>query len=174
MIYRVLSLDIATTTGWAFIFGQARGKFEYGLIKTNAKFSQSQRLAYFRNELQKLLLEFRPSHVVMEDIYSGVNINTTKLLAKFAGVAQECCLSITGIEPYIVQTTKVKSFFKARSKEKLFDFMVELLGWEDDDIQYKKHNDITDAIAQLMYFYHEVLKARNFRTEKDYGYLYEV
>jgi len=49
---RVLSLDIsASSTGWAFAFGQARGIFEYGLIKTNPKFGEAERLSFFRQEL---------------------------------------------------------------------------------------------------------------------------
>jgi len=174
MLFRVLSLDIATNTGWAFTFGQVRGKFEYGVIRTNSKFSEGQRLAYFRNELVKLLEEFRPSHVVIEDVYSGLNVKTMKLLAKYAGVAQEVCTSMIGIDAYIIHTSTVKSYFKAKNKRELFDFVVSLLGWEDSDIDFSKHNDIVDAIAQLLCFYDEVLKVRKFREEKEYGFLYEV
>ena len=174
MLNRVLSLDIATTTGWAFMFGLAKSKFEFGIIKTNSKFNESQRLAYFRNELLKLLLEFRPSHVVIEDVYSGLNVNTMKLLAKFAGVAEECCASTAGIEPYIIHTSTVKSYFKAKSKEQLFYFLLEILGWENENLIFKKHNDVVDAIAQLIVYCDEVLKCKSFREDKDYGYLYEV
>lgn len=174
MIYRVLSLDIATTTGWAFTFGQARGKFEYGMIKTKPKFEVGQRLAFFRNEIIKLLVELRPTHVVIEDIFMGKNVNTMKLLAKYAGVASEACVSVAGIEPYIVKTTTVKSYFKAKNKQQLFDFVVELLGWENDGVDFKKHNDVVDAIGQLLYYYDEILKIRKFREEKDYGFIYEV
>ena len=175
MSFRVLSLDIATTTGWATTFGQARRNFKYGLIKTSPKLSEPQRLAYFRNEIIKLLLEFRPTHVVIEDIYAGININTMKLLAKFAGVVEECCVTIAGIDPYIIHTSTVKAYFKAKNKRQLFNFMIELLDWENDDkIKFTKHNDIVDAIAQLLVYYHKVLSVRSFRTEKDYGYLYEL
>lgn len=174
MLYRVLSLDIATSTGWAFIFGQARGKFEYGIIKTKAKFSEGQRLAYFREELIKLLIEFRPSHVVIEDIYAGNNIKTMKLLAKYAGVAQEACITTAGIEPYIIHNGTVKSYFKAKNKRELFDFMIELMGWENDSLSFEKHNDVIDAIGQLICYYDQVLGARKFREEKEYGFLYEI
>jgi Holliday junction resolvasome RuvABC endonuclease subunit len=174
MLYRVLSLDIASTTGWAFTFGQVRGKFDFGIIKTNSKFSEGQRLAYFRNELIKLLLEFRPSHVVMEDIYAGNNVKTMKLLAKYAGVAQEVCVSVAGIDPYVIHNGTVKSYFKAKNKRELFDFVVELLGWEDDNVSFNKHNDVIDAIGQLVCYYDQVLGARKFREEKDYGFLYDI
>lgn len=174
MLTRVLSLDIATVTGWSFMFGQGRGALSFGTIKTSPKFNESQRLAYFRNELTKLLLEFRPSHVVMEDVYSGINVKTLKLLAKFAGVAQECCTSIAGIEPYIIHTNTVKSYFKVKNKEQLFHFVVSLFGWEEEGLSFKKHNDVIDSIAQLLCYFDQVLKVRKFREEKDYGFHYEI
>lgn len=175
MLMRVLSLDIsASSTGWAFAFGQARGVFEYGLIKTNPKFGEAERLAFFREELIKILKEFRPTHVVIEDVYSGVNVKVLKLLAKFSGVAEECSLSVAGIEPTILSTNTVKSYFKAKNKQDVFDIIVELFGWNVDDVDFKKHNDLTDAIAQLVCFYDVILNYRKFRFEKEYGYLYEV
>jgi Holliday junction resolvasome RuvABC endonuclease subunit len=174
MTPRVLSLDIATITGWGFMSIPKVEEFKLGIIKTNSEFSEAQRLAYFRNELVGLLSEFKPTHVVMEDIYSGVNVNVMKLLSKFAGVAEECCLSIAGIEPYIIHTNTVKSYFKVKNKQQLFDFVVEVLGFENDDVSFKKHNDIIDAVGQLLCYCDTVLGIKNFRLEKNYGFLYEV
>lgn len=175
MLMRVLSLDIsASSTGWAFAFGQARGIFEYGLIKTNPKFGEAERLSFFRQELTKLLQEFRPTHIVIEDVYSGVNVQILKLLAKFAGVAEECCMSVSSIEPVVLSTNTVKAYFKAKNKKDIFDIIIDIFGWDDSKIDYKKHNDLTDAIAQLICFYDKVLGYRKFRFEKEYGYLYEV
>jgi Holliday junction resolvasome RuvABC endonuclease subunit len=174
MIIRVLSLDIATTTGWAFMFGAASRRFEYGLIKTSPKFSLAERLCFFRHEIKKLLKELRPTHVVMEDIYSGPNNKTLVTLAKFAGVCEECCLTVSGIQPYLMHTSTVKSYFKSKNKEDIFNFIVDILEWDDSNVNFNKHNDLTDAIAQLIVFYDKVLEYRKFRTEKEYGYLYEV
>jgi len=175
MLLRVLSFDIsASSTGWAFTFGQARGVFEYGLIKTSPKFSRAERLAYFRNEVERLLVEFRPTHVVIEDVFSGLNVKTMKLLSKFAGVAEECCMTIAKIDPYVISTNTVKAYFKAKNKQAVFDMILEIFDWDPEQVKFKKHNDLTDAIAQLMCYYDHVLKYRNFKTEKDYGFIYEV
>lgn len=175
MLVRVLSIDVsASSTGWAFAFGQARGKLEFGTIKTTPKFDEAERLAYFREALSKILYEFRPSHVVMEDVYSGLNVKTLKLLAKFNGVAEECCKTIADVSPYIISTNTVKSFYKIKKKEDVFNAMVELFDWEGEDISFKKYNDVMDAIAQLLCYYDRVLKIRSFRFEKPYGFLYEV
>ena len=147
---------------------------EHKGIKTSPKFSRAQRLAYFRNEVVRLLLDFRPSHIVMEDVYSGLNPKTLILLAKFAGVVEECSVSIAGVEPYIIHTSTVKSYFKAKNKETVFDMIADILDWEPDKVSFKKHNDIADALAQLLCYYDHVLQIRSFKFEKPYGYLYEV
>lgn len=175
MLIRVISFDIsASSTGWAFAFGQARGKYDYGLIKTSPKFSRAQRLAYFRQEVIKLMLRFRPTHIVMEDVYVGLNPKTLVLLAKFAGVVEEVSASIAGVEPYVIHTNTVKAYFKAKNKETIFNIIKDLLGWEDEKVSYKKHNDLSDAIAQMLCYFDQVLGYRKFRFEKEYGYFYEV
>lgn len=175
MILRVFSMDIAaSTTGWSFISDQLKNQFEYGLIRTKPKFSTSERLVYFRRELENLLLEFRPTHIVIEDVYYGLNVKTTVLLSKFAGVAQECCKSFTGVEPHIIHTNTVKAYFKVKTKQQIFDFIVDIFDWDREKISFKKHNDLTDAIAQLICFCDQILGARKFRIEKEYGFLYEV
>lgn len=172
MTIRILSLDIATTTGWSFVSSDDMSEIKRGLIKTNNKFSLSKRLSNFREELTKLLEAFKPSHVVIEDIFSGLNVNTMKLLAKYAGVAQECCMTISNIDPYIIHTSTVKAYFKAKDKQEIFNIIVDIIAWSD--AIFKKDNDITDAIAQLLCYYDEVSEKTKYRVKKEYGYLYEI
>jgi Holliday junction resolvasome RuvABC endonuclease subunit len=175
MPIRVLSLDVsAASTGWAFTFGKTRNKFKYGIIKTNPKFSLPTRLAYFRNEVIRLLIEFRPSHVVLEDVFAGLNSKTLVILAKFSGVATEAIRSISGVDPFIIHTNTVKSYFKAKNKEAVFYMIADILDWDLEKLSFKKHNDISDALAQLLCYYDKELGARSFRIERPYGYLYEV
>ena len=175
MIPRILSLDIASTTGWAFVCGDAdKNSFKFGLIKTKVKDSRAQKLVYFREELLMLLNRFRPTHVVIEGVYAGPNTKTLVLLSKFAGVAEECCLSVMKIEAYIIHTSTVKSYFKAKNKEQVFNFIVDIFDWDSEKVSFKKCNDITDALAQLVCYYDTVLKCKKFREKTEYGYLYEV
>lgn len=174
MILRALSLDIsASSTGWAFTIGLARS-FQYGLIKTNPKFCTPERLAFFREELSSLLKELRPTHVVIEDVYSGTNKKVSMMLSEFVGVAKELCFSLGGIDSYIMHTNTVKSYFKSKKKEDVFEAIVSVFELNPDEVDFKKHNDIMDAVAQLICYYETVLGHRKFRFEKEYGYLYEV
>ncbi len=172
MLIRVLSLDIATTTGWSFVSNDDMSNIKRGLIKANNKFSLSKRLSSFREELIVLLSTFKPSHIVIEDIFSGLNVNTMKLLAKYAGVAQECCMSISGIDPYIIHTSTVKAYFKAKDKQEVFDAIVDIIDWSD--ASFKKDNDMTDSIAQLICYHDEVSEEIKYRFKKDYGYIYII
>lgn len=155
------------------MFGKVNKKLEYGIIKAPVKSNRPEKLVYLREELKKLLLKFEPTHVVIEDIYLGLNPKTLVLLAKFAGVVEECCLSISGIESYIIHTSTVKAYFKIKKKKDIFNMIVDILDWEEDT-SFNKYNDITDAVAQLFCYFDNVLEYRKFRQEKEYGYLYEV
>jgi Holliday junction resolvasome RuvABC endonuclease subunit len=172
MSIRVLSLDIsAASTGWSFFPGK-NNEIMFGLITTSPKCSRAERLVIYKKALSNLIKKLKPTHIVMEDIFSGLNAKTIVLLAKFAGVTEEYCLSEFGIEPYVIHTNTVKSYFKVKNKEELFEAIIDIMDWSD--ITFKKHNDITDATGQLLCYFDRVLNEIKFRYNKDYGYLYEV
>lgn len=172
---RILSLDISSvSTGWAFLNDKDKLSFDFGLIKTDVKEERAKRLANFRKQLMFLLKKFKPKNVVIEDIYSNKNIKTLVILAKFSGVAEECCFSFNNLTPYILHTSKVKSYFKAQSKEDVFNAMISVLEWEDGGFGFKKDNDITDAVAQLIFYYDCIISSKGCKIEKEYGYFYEV
>lgn len=168
---RVLSLDIsASSTGYAFSDGGSQ--IIYGVIKTSNKNSRAKRLKIYREELSTIIEELKPTHIVMEDVYSGPNVKTLVLLSKFAGVTEECCLSSFGIEPHLIHNGTVKAYFRAKNKEGLFDIISDLLDLAD--ATFKKHNDITDAVGQLICYYDSISPDTKYKCERDYGYLYRV
>lgn len=165
----ILSLDVsAASTGWCFT--QNGADFTKGIINTSAKLSRSERLVEFGKALNKLLKQLKPDHIVQEDAFSGINVKTMKVLCEFAGVSKFVCQTVARVDPHIVANTTVKSYFKARTKETLFNFMCEI--YELKDLTFKKDNDIMDAHAQLLYFADVVLNKYKYRFDKEYGYLY--
>lgn len=165
----ILSLDVsASSTGWCFT---SDGKsFEVGTIVTLPKYSRGERLNIFANELKELLQELTPSYIVMEDTFAGKNTKTLKILSEFAGVTKYICSHTLNVEPVVIANTKVKSYFKTRTKELLFGFACEL--FEENNLTFKKDNDIMDAKMQLLFFADEVLNRYKYRFDKDYGYIY--
>jgi Holliday junction resolvasome RuvABC endonuclease subunit len=172
MTIRVLSIDIsASSTGYAFYSG-VDDKIFRGLIETSSKYSRAERLSKYRSELSSIIEELKPTHIVMEDVYSGPNVKTLVLLSKFAGVTEECCLSEFDITPHLIHNGTVKAYFKVKNKEGLFNVVIDILDWVD--AVFKKHNDMTDAVGQLMCYHDSISSNTKFRYEKEYGYLYKI
>ena len=169
-IKKIISLDVSSkSTGWSFFIA---GKLKScGVIDTSSKTDLPVRLNEFRRKLSNLLADKRPAYVVIENNFAKTNIKVLKILSQFAGVASECCVAIIGVTPYIMSNTTPKSYLKVKNKEQMFDAIVEF--FEFDDWKYKKHNDMTDSIAQGLCYYDKVL-GNTIREEKPYGYIYNI
>ena len=166
----VLSLDVsAAKTGWCVT--KDGKEFITGLIETKPKYERAERLCIFNLELVKLLKKYQPEEIVIEDTFAGKNIKTLKILSEFAGVAKFTCKKTLGVEPVIIANTKVKSYFKVKTKEALFYAACELFGHED--LVFKKDNDIMDATVQLLYYLDAVLNTHTYRFETEYGFIYK-
>jgi len=151
----ILSLDVSSSsTGYAVL---RDGRWvcndkNYGLIKISNKLSLSKRLVSFRNSLAALIREVKPTHIVIEDVFSGRNVATMKLLARFNGVAIEVCRRLLRHDPQIALTAEVRSFLGCgRSKKEAFDFICTKFNL---DWSFNKYNDVTDALALAMYSYY--------------------
>ena len=164
---KLLSLDISTaSTGWCFFDG---GCFNIGTIPINNKLDNTKMLCIFANALKELLEKYQPDYIVQEDIFSGKNVKTMKILCEFSGVSKYICYTVAGVNPIIVSNKTVKSYFKAIDKKTLFCFVCKIF---DKELVFKNDNDKVDALAQLIYFMDIVLNKRISRIEKSYGYIY--
>lgn len=169
---KILSLDISSvSTGWSIFNGK---DFVCGIISLDKKMDKVIKLQKFRKILTEILLKEKPTDIVIEAVFMGINVRTIKILSEFSGVAQECCLSTVNIIPYVVENTTVKSFFKVRKKENLYDFILSLFDLKKDDVPFKENNDIVDSIAQNIYYCDIILNYVKFRIETKYGYKYDI
>ena len=170
---KVLSLDISSvSTGWSVYDGN---NFICGTILLKKTMDKVVKLQKFREVLKNLLIKEKPTHIVIEAVFMGINVKTIKILSEFSGVAQECCLSTVNITPYIIENTTVKAFFKVRKKENLYHFVLSLFDLEEkDDMPFKTNNDIIDSIAQNIYYCDVVLDCAEFRSDTTYGYKYDL
>ena len=169
---KILSLDISSkSTGWCII---EAGKLKStGIITTNPKTDWAVRLSEFRGRLATLLLDKYPSHVVIEDTFSSINMKVVKMLGQLGGVAMECCVTVLKLSPYVMSNTTPKSYFKVKNKEQLFDVIVDHFELPKKKWEFKKCNDMADAIAQGMCYYDMIFK-KNIKQEKPYGYFYKI
>lgn len=168
----ILSLDVATkSTGWSLLID---GKLKHcGVITTDPKTDWAVRLSEFRGRIGTLLLDKFPTHVVIENSFARKNIKVLKMLSQFSGVAMECCVTVLKLSPYVMSNTTPKSYFKVKNKEQLYHVIVDFFGLPNDWV-FKKHNDMTDSIAQGICYYDTVLLKNKIRIEKPYGYVFKI
>lgn len=148
----ILALDVSSSsTGYA-IFRNGRwnkSTASFGLVKIPSKHLLGKRLVIFRDAIAAIIDKVQPDIIIIEDVFSGRNIATMKLLARFNGVAVEVSRRHLKCEPIIALTTKVRSFLECgRKKEDAFKYICTRynLKWK-----YSKMNDVTDAICLALY-----------------------
>ena len=121
----------------------------------------------------RLLKNYKPTIILVEDVWMGRNAKTGKILAKFCGIAEEATKRYRKVKPVIIGNTEVKGFLKCSDKKEVFDVVLSLLEFDENKYEFKKDNDITDSIAQALFYICEELKVK-LRVEKSYGYLFDM
>lgn len=168
---KILSLDISSvSTGWCLFKGSTLK--DYGKIVIGNYKDLHERMVVFKDTLEKILKKYKPDIVLVEDVWMGTNASTSKTLAKFCGIAEETSFRMTKEQPIIIVNKVVKGFFKCKDKESLYNFVVDLLDFEHIFSSYKEYNDVTDSIAQALYYINE--HVQNIREDKDYGFLFII
>jgi Holliday junction resolvasome RuvABC endonuclease subunit len=92
---KILGLDIATNTGYCILND---GKLEtYGMINLLSEMNILQRISFFENNILKLLEEYKPDYVAIEDLIMGISgVKVLSYLARLSGVALSCCYKKVG------------------------------------------------------------------------------
>lgn len=150
----ILSFDVSSvSTGWALIVNGKPKK--YGIIAISKKLSVSERLVVFKLGVVQVMCEHTPDIIVVEETYMR-NVKTLKTLMQFIGVLNEASLTMLGKRIEMVSPNTVRSYFEVKTKEDAFEFTNKLFKLK---MNFKEHNDITDAILQGVYYYkYNVLK----------------
>lgn len=167
----ILSLDVSTvSTGWC-IFKEDK-LFKSGVIKIKNIVDIHERMVILRDKIKEIVVKYKPTEVVIEDVWIGKNPKTAKTLSKFCGIAEEIVYRTTKNKPIIIENTKVKQFFKCKTKDDLFWFLLDILDLEEKGLSFKEDNDYIDSVAQLLCYLH-INNKKVIRMDKDYGYLYK-
>ena len=155
MLIKVLSFDVSSvSTGWAVVT-KNKPKY-YGVITIDKKLSISQKLNAFRCAVISLLCKHAPTHVVVEETYMK-NVKTLKTLMQFISVINEASFNTIGKEPVLIFPNTVRSYFKLKNKKEMFEYINKRFKFNMD---FKKDNDVTDALGQGLYYF-ELLEENN-------------
>lgn len=85
----ILGIDPGTAIVGYGVVSSEKSKLEaleYGVITTDKKLAQSERLALIKNELDKVIKKYKPQVMAVEDIFFFKNLKTAIKVAEARGV----------------------------------------------------------------------------------------
>lgn len=148
---KILSFDVSSvSTGWAFIF--SGNLQEFGTIEPPKSFRIQEKLYYFDNQVNSLLRIFSPHYVIVEETYLK-NVKTLKTLMQFIAVVNIECFSELGEEPIFLSPQTVRSHYKLKTKEDVFNYVKNKYKVKLKNYTFESGNDITDSALQGLYWY---------------------
>lgn len=158
MKFRVLAIDGALNhSGWVILDEMISAEGEviikaskYGIISPNPKMTLGFKLNYIREELIKMMKQFKPNVVVFEDTYSGRNAMTNARLNNAKGVFIVTVYGLLGDDPVYVSAAVARSCLGfGNNKEDPYEYFSKKLKLTET---FNQGNDITDAYT-LGYWY---------------------
>jgi Holliday junction resolvasome RuvABC endonuclease subunit len=153
MDVRLMSFDVSSvSTGFSFFIA---GKLDHcGVIvpPQHHIYDISEKLVYFKREVEKWFFILKPNRVVIEDTYLK-NVTTLKVLTQYVGVLQLTCGEVD-IKPDFVSPNSVRSVFGVKTKEEAFDYVMNKykVMLKKYHLTFENGNDITDSILQGLYW----------------------
>jgi Holliday junction resolvasome RuvABC endonuclease subunit len=164
---RILGIDLALNhVGWALMREPKKiGKLileNKGIVQVNEKekLSLPQKLVYVSKELVKIIRLTKPDIIILEDTYTGPNAEVTAKLNNAKGMALVMIYNLMKAEPICVTAQTVRACIGLKTKEDVFHHYQKMYKIENN---FKKFNDLTDAIALTYYYY---CKQNNLCAEK--------
>lgn len=122
---RILGLDIATNTGYCIL---NEGKLEtYGMLNIPTEMNLLQRIGFFENNIIKLLSDYSPDYVAIEDLIMGISgVKTLSYLSRLSGVALSCCYKKVqnNIALYTPSEWKANSFDDLNGTAKKYEIQI--------------------------------------------------
>lgn len=144
---RTLGLDIATVTGYSLLEDDIL--IEYGTLCLDKTKNTREKLIEFKKKLLKLIKELKPQQIVIENVYSSINIQTTQFLNMLRGIVI-CSIPIK-IQIIGINASNARKIVLHKgnaSKEEVFNYIT--LKYNLNNFVFKTHNDITDSILLVL------------------------
>jgi Holliday junction resolvasome RuvABC endonuclease subunit len=165
---RILGIDLAYNhAGWALMEEPKKKTNKLKLIDKDMimvdyklKLNMAQKLVFMSKELFKVIRKHKPDVVVLEDTFTGANAEVTAKLNNAKGMALVLIYNLMKKEPICATAATVRSCIGIKSKEDVFNHYQKMYKLIND---FKKYNDLSDAIALAYYYYY---KENNLCAEK--------
>lgn len=122
---KILGIDIATNSGYCLLND---GNLEtYGMINIPIEMNLFQRISFFENNITKILNDYKPDCVAIEDLIMGISgVKTLSYLARLGGVALSVCYKKVqnNISLYTPSEWKANSFDGLNGTAKKYEIQV--------------------------------------------------
>ena len=122
---KILGLDIATNSGYCIL---NEGNLEtYGMLNIPPEMNLFQRIGFFENNIIKLLTDYSPDYVAIEDLIMGISgVKTLSYLSRLSGVALSCCYKKVqnNIALYTPSEWKANSFPDLNGTAKKYEIQI--------------------------------------------------
>lgn len=146
---RILGLDISLSCGYS-ILENGNKLITVGCIKVKVKELKS-RLKFLSTEVIKIIEEFKPNLIVIEQVFHGPSATTTALLNRLQGAV---LVSIPdNIDVIFVNASSARKTIlgqgKKHSKLEVFNWIVKKFKLKN--YVFSKDNDRTDSILLSIY-----------------------
>lgn len=103
----IMGIDISSrSSGWSVIDGKKL--IEYNMIHPSPKMKLSQKLNLFNGELEKIIKQYNPEYIAIEDVVICRSAKTAIILGRFNGVALRLAYAHNQKEPFLYVPTEWK------------------------------------------------------------------
>ena len=144
---KILSFDIATTTGWALL--STKGKYaslKYGSIEVNPK----NRIVEIYTSIKDLVKEHQPNIILIEDVFFSHNYRSFKVLSMMHSAVYLGCVAV--YTPIILEAnaTAIRKAIGVKNTQRE---KIKILVMKQINKVFKtkiKDNDVTDALAIIV------------------------
>ena len=121
----IVGLDIATSTGVCVLKDGMLNTYKNIVIPQEMNLLQ--RLSFFEHNLNKVLDEYNPDYVALEDVICGISgVKTTVYLSRLSGVALSCCYKkvSSNIALFTPSDWKANSFENLNGTAKKYEIQI--------------------------------------------------
>ncbi len=145
---RILGIDPGYAIVGYGLIEYEKGKMrplDYGTVETSAKLSTTERLVLIEEQMGKLLKDFAPNEIAVEELFFNTNITTGIKVAQARGVILLTCAKL-GVKLFEYTPLQIKSTLTGNgtAAKTQVQFMVRQLLWLKDT---PKPDDAADALA---------------------------
>jgi hypothetical protein len=154
--YGILSLNVFSTgISWSYSVKDRVGAV--GQVDIDFRDRSYQKLIFAREFIAKVIQEYKPSHVILSENFNKIKHSMLKMIYGVMGIIIDRCFSHTLSRPTIVNPNIIMDYYGVNTLGELYDFMIDIYGWEDKKMSYETHKDIINSIAQSVYYFEKIL-----------------